>query len=384
MEAGLQQVQRQILDLIGSKPLLDENHTSFKLPEEVAGDTIKVKDSSRQAADLLVAQILTALLGLAVLVLAVRLNPLQFIQRNRPRASEEYPTPTREEAPLPSQEPTSAEVIPSLETEEIASSQPRRNKKLLDVYSVGDESYEVPTTQRRLRRHLSSPLLKSSDSPQNDSPEPPAPLSYTLRPRQEASPFRPPSPASSETSDTNSVHSSGSRRQSYPEPQPKRPPTPQTPVPSTPPRSVTALRTRRSATPVQSHRRDTDLTSFSKSSGAQQMDAFFSKMSSFVSSSSAPNTSSASSSSGHLDSARSTSSAQQYPSLAVRQHKMLADQAFRTISAGLDKEQGGSDIAGALELYKRGLRDLRSALRIEFNSEEERWRRLTMQRCDKI
>jgi hypothetical protein len=52
---------------------------------------------------------------------------------------------------------------------------------------------------------------------------------------------------------------------------------------------------------------------------------------------------------------------------------MLADQAFRTISAGLDKEQHDGDSAAALELYKRGVRDLKSALRIQFATQDEKY-----------
>ncbi|KAJ3331278.1 hypothetical protein HDU76_003613 [Blyttiomyces sp. JEL0837] len=57
--------------------------------------------------------------------------------------------------------------------------------------------------------------------------------------------------------------------------------------------------------------------------------------------------------------------------LALRQHKMLADQAYKTISAAMDKEQLNGDIPGALELYRRGMRDLKSALRIQFPTQEE-------------
>ncbi|KAI8847420.1 P-loop containing nucleoside triphosphate hydrolase protein [Chytridium lagenaria] len=58
--------------------------------------------------------------------------------------------------------------------------------------------------------------------------------------------------------------------------------------------------------------------------------------------------------------------------LALRQHKQLADQAYKVLSAALDKEQAGGDVAGILELYRRGMRDLKSALRMQFGTEEER------------
>ncbi|KAJ3408758.1 hypothetical protein HDV05_004767 [Chytridiales sp. JEL 0842] len=59
-------------------------------------------------------------------------------------------------------------------------------------------------------------------------------------------------------------------------------------------------------------------------------------------------------------------------SAALRQHKMLADQAFKTISAGLDKEQHNGDSLGALELYRRGIQELKSALNVQFATQEER------------
>ncbi|KAJ3219914.1 hypothetical protein HDU67_008443 [Dinochytrium kinnereticum] len=61
-------------------------------------------------------------------------------------------------------------------------------------------------------------------------------------------------------------------------------------------------------------------------------------------------------------------------SLALRQHKLLADQAYRVLSVALDKEQTGGDASSILELYRRGMRDLRSALRMQFPTEEERLR----------
>ncbi|KAJ3195184.1 hypothetical protein HK101_000894 [Irineochytrium annulatum] len=61
-------------------------------------------------------------------------------------------------------------------------------------------------------------------------------------------------------------------------------------------------------------------------------------------------------------------------SLALRQHKQLADQAYRVISSALDKDQAGGDVAATVELYRRGMRDLRAALRIHFATEDERSR----------
>jgi hypothetical protein len=57
---------------------------------------------------------------------------------------------------------------------------------------------------------------------------------------------------------------------------------------------------------------------------------------------------------------------------SLRQHQIAADQAFKTLSAALDKDSLEGDVEGALELYKRGIRELRTALRMQFSSNEER------------
>ncbi|TPX38797.1 hypothetical protein SeMB42_g06561, partial [Synchytrium endobioticum] len=56
----------------------------------------------------------------------------------------------------------------------------------------------------------------------------------------------------------------------------------------------------------------------------------------------------------------------------IRQHKQLADQAYQAISAGIDKEETTHDAAGALELYWKGVRDLRAALAMPFTTRDDR------------
>ncbi|KAJ3092775.1 hypothetical protein HK102_003038 [Quaeritorhiza haematococci] len=57
---------------------------------------------------------------------------------------------------------------------------------------------------------------------------------------------------------------------------------------------------------------------------------------------------------------------------ALRQHKRLAEQAYRSITCGLDQEQTGGNDAVALEYYLKGIKDLKDALRIEFFTRDER------------
>ncbi|KAJ3109847.1 hypothetical protein HDU97_000077 [Phlyctochytrium planicorne] len=61
-------------------------------------------------------------------------------------------------------------------------------------------------------------------------------------------------------------------------------------------------------------------------------------------------------------------------SLSLRQHKQLADQAYKVLSAALDKDQPGTDPNAVLELYRRGIRDLKSAIKMQFDTVEERRR----------
>ncbi|KAJ3021660.1 UNVERIFIED_CONTAM: hypothetical protein HDU68_009523 [Siphonaria sp. JEL0065] len=52
---------------------------------------------------------------------------------------------------------------------------------------------------------------------------------------------------------------------------------------------------------------------------------------------------------------------------AIKQHRLLADQAYKTISTALSlEEEDKSNSAAALELYKKGIRELRAALRVTF------------------
>ncbi|KAJ3296459.1 hypothetical protein HK104_001598 [Borealophlyctis nickersoniae] len=56
----------------------------------------------------------------------------------------------------------------------------------------------------------------------------------------------------------------------------------------------------------------------------------------------------------------------------LKYHKQLAEQAYRSITAGLDREQHGGDTVGALESYRRGVKELKAALRMTFDTAEER------------
>ncbi|KAJ3398509.1 hypothetical protein HDU80_008853 [Chytriomyces hyalinus] len=67
-------------------------------------------------------------------------------------------------------------------------------------------------------------------------------------------------------------------------------------------------------------------------------------------------------------------------SLASKQHRQLSDQAYRTISAGLTLEETGKDPAGALELYRRGVRELRAALKVSFSNQQE-YERAELENC---
>ncbi|KAI8619597.1 hypothetical protein BC830DRAFT_736353 [Chytriomyces sp. MP71] len=58
-------------------------------------------------------------------------------------------------------------------------------------------------------------------------------------------------------------------------------------------------------------------------------------------------------------------------SLAINQQKALADQAYRTISAGLSLDEEGKDLAAALDLYRRGVLELKAALRVVFATQAE-------------
>ncbi|KAJ1547856.1 hypothetical protein HK096_010321 [Nowakowskiella sp. JEL0078] len=62
---------------------------------------------------------------------------------------------------------------------------------------------------------------------------------------------------------------------------------------------------------------------------------------------------------------------------ALKQHKLLAEEAYKAITSALDFEQlpaqqTTQSKADALKFYKRGLRDLKAALRVQFTSEDER------------
>ncbi|KAJ3055639.1 hypothetical protein HK097_009838 [Rhizophlyctis rosea] len=59
-------------------------------------------------------------------------------------------------------------------------------------------------------------------------------------------------------------------------------------------------------------------------------------------------------------------------SSALQYHKNLSQQAYKSITAGLDWEQLKGDKVKALECYRRGVRELREALGVQFGSETER------------
>ncbi|KAI9335307.1 hypothetical protein BDR26DRAFT_536386 [Obelidium mucronatum] len=59
-------------------------------------------------------------------------------------------------------------------------------------------------------------------------------------------------------------------------------------------------------------------------------------------------------------------------SAAIKQHRILADQAYQTISSALSLEEADkNNSAMALELYKKGVRELRAALRVSFLTQAE-------------
>ncbi|KAJ3283571.1 hypothetical protein HDU79_008954 [Rhizoclosmatium sp. JEL0117] len=57
---------------------------------------------------------------------------------------------------------------------------------------------------------------------------------------------------------------------------------------------------------------------------------------------------------------------------ALKQQKVLADQAYQTISAALSLEESNKDAAGALKLYQRGMRELKAAMGVTLKTKEER------------
>ena len=57
----------------------------------------------------------------------------------------------------------------------------------------------------------------------------------------------------------------------------------------------------------------------------------------------------------------------------IHLHKQLADEAYKQITAGLDKEQMGNDIEGALDLYRKGVQSMTRALNMSFESEADRF-----------
>ncbi|KAJ3044995.1 hypothetical protein HDV00_012415 [Rhizophlyctis rosea] len=59
-------------------------------------------------------------------------------------------------------------------------------------------------------------------------------------------------------------------------------------------------------------------------------------------------------------------------SSALQNHKQLSQQAYRSITAGLDIEQAKGDKIKALEFYRRGVTELRMALAVQFGSDVER------------
>ncbi|KAJ1342099.1 hypothetical protein BSLG_003322 [Batrachochytrium salamandrivorans] len=59
-------------------------------------------------------------------------------------------------------------------------------------------------------------------------------------------------------------------------------------------------------------------------------------------------------------------------STAPAHHKGLAEQAYRSISSGLDEEQLNGNLEAALQLYRHGIRDMQLALKIIFTTEAER------------
>ncbi|KAJ3127957.1 hypothetical protein HK098_005470 [Nowakowskiella sp. JEL0407] len=59
-----------------------------------------------------------------------------------------------------------------------------------------------------------------------------------------------------------------------------------------------------------------------------------------------------------------------FSTIALRQHKLLAETAYKTISAALDLDP--VDKSAAIELYRRGVRELKAALRITFPTTDER------------
>jgi len=59
-------------------------------------------------------------------------------------------------------------------------------------------------------------------------------------------------------------------------------------------------------------------------------------------------------------------------SSALTIHKNLADQAFKAISAGLDREQHAGDTASALQYYRKGVKHLKAALKVAFPTQQER------------
>ncbi|KAL5032151.1 hypothetical protein BDV3_000744 [Batrachochytrium dendrobatidis] len=61
-----------------------------------------------------------------------------------------------------------------------------------------------------------------------------------------------------------------------------------------------------------------------------------------------------------------------FTTTALSHHKSLAEQAYKNISSGLDKEQLHGDFEGALHLYRLGIRDMQSALKIIFASDAEK------------
>ncbi|KAJ1546231.1 hypothetical protein HK405_007294 [Cladochytrium tenue] len=245
-----------------------------------------------------------------------------------------------------------------------------------------DEHTELNSNRgpvRRLRRHRSSSA--SSAGAASPRPAPPPRLCYaamTAEPEVDDGPLSPPIAVLPTTTVPAASATTSQRPRPGPSPARSRAPSPAASLrssslnaagpssaqpqarPSTP---AAAAKPKRPPTPTQPlFRRDAAQPS-ARSSADLRADAFFAKLPSGPPSDAA----------GAAPTVISRQQQQpQQPSLQFRQHRMLGDQAFRTISAALDRDQAGCDAVGALDLYKRGLRDIRAALKIEFTLEEER------------